>query len=80
MHEFQLRQRHGQLAVTCSCLLIRVRGPETPARNQDGVIIGSWQPSYWRRSVIESRSRFPLAEAVAAYRDWHARQGIEVCT
>jgi hypothetical protein len=78
MHEFQLRYRGGQLAVTCSCLLTRVRGKETQARNKAGTVIGSWRPSYWRRDVIEARTRFPAAEALAAYRAWHDQQGIEV--
>jgi len=28
------------------------------------------------QGFIESRTRFPAAEAVAAWRDWHEREGI----
>jgi hypothetical protein len=34
-----------------------------------------------KRLLIETRPGvFPAAEAIAAWRSWHARQGIEVAT
>lgn len=76
-HRLEIRNRGGQLAVTCPCLL-------TVARTED------WQP-YTRlgqaterrtarrqRRVIEARARFPAAEAVAAWQGWHEREGIRL--
>lgn len=74
-HQLVVRMRAGKLAVTCPCLL-------TVARTQD------WQPyringqaterrtARRQRRVIEARTRFPAAEAVAAWRAWHEREGI----
>lgn len=81
MHEFQLRQRHGRLAVTCACLLTRTRGPEDLARlrpeQRPGAVL--LPRSVWQRGIIEARNgAFPAGEARAAYRDWHAGRGIEV--
>jgi hypothetical protein len=75
-HQLQIRRRDGKLAVTCPCLLTRVSGDLVQARNRAGVIIGEWRPSYWQRRVIEARTSFPVAEAMAAWRDWHEREGI----
>jgi hypothetical protein len=35
-------------------------------------------PGHTRREPIEMRRSFPAAEAIAAYRSWHASRGIEV--
>jgi hypothetical protein len=75
-HRLLIRSDGRRLKVTCTCLLVRVRGPEVQARNKAGVIIGSWRPSYFRREFIESRTRFPAAEAATVWRAWHERGGI----
>lgn len=75
-HALQIRLRGGQIAVTCPCLLTRVRHPEAG--------IPLWQradpvprpPSSWRREVIEARPVFPAAEAKAVWAAWHEREGI----
>lgn len=74
-HQLLIRLDGGRLGVTCTCLRVRVRGPEVQARNKAGTVIGSWRPSYTKRTFIESRTRFPAAEAVAVWRAWHERGG-----
>jgi hypothetical protein len=73
-HQLLIRLRDGRLAVTCPCLLTRVRG--TGLRPWQRPDPGVRQVSYWKREVIEARRSFPVPEAVAAWRDWHEREGI----
>lgn len=77
-HQIEIRHRSGKLAVTCTCLLTRTRGPAELARlrpeNRPGA--GLLPRSRWERVVIEARTRFPVPEALAAWRAWHEREGI----
>lgn len=34
------------------------------------------RPGRWGRGIIEARSRFPLAEALTAWRTWHEQNGV----
>lgn len=74
-HQLLIRSDGSRLGLTCTCLLVRVRGEEVQARNRAGVIIGSWRPSYWQRSFIEIRSRLTVPEAKAAWLAWHEGEG-----
>lgn len=78
VHQPEIRSDGRLLMVTCSCLLTRTRGPEELARlrpeNRPGAEL--LPRSRWERVAIETRTRFPAAEAVAAWRAWHEREGI----
>jgi hypothetical protein len=69
--------RAGKLAVTCPCLLVRVRSQVYQPYEISGVITGRRQ-SNWERRVIAARPSFPLADAKAAWSAWHEREGIPV--
>lgn len=76
-HQLQVRGRsHGMIVVTCTCLIYRTRMPEELRG------IPCWQRGPFRsvrvRGIIEERRLFPAAEAVAAWRAWHEREGIEL--
>jgi hypothetical protein len=76
-HRLVIRMRGGRLAVTCPCLLTRVRSQVWQPYERNGLLTQRRQ-SNWERRVIESRPAFPLAEALAAWRDYHEREGIPV--
>jgi hypothetical protein len=52
---------HSKIAVSCNCL--------APAK---GAGAGRGRP----RELIDARLEFPVADALAAYRSWHAERGM----
>lgn len=78
-HQIRLRGRSGSIIVSCTCL---------------NAWTGTWRSSYWphrtwanprgwtgaraRGEVIEVRTLFPAADAIAAWRAWHEQRGVAV--
>lgn len=77
-HQIRIRKRGSSLSVSCTCL---------------NACTGTWQSTYWpgvtwanpawtgtrhHGEVIETRALFPAADAIAAWRAWHAEKGVTV--
>lgn len=77
-HQIRIRKSGQGLVVTCTCL---------------NACTGTWRSTYWpgqswtdpgwtgtriRGEAIETRSVFPAAEAIAAWRHWHEQKGIRL--
>jgi len=73
-HQIRVRYRGGKLAVLCTCQNawdgIWDLAWGYAARNP------RWRGSCVRGEPIAARMPFPAADAVAAWRAWHAERGI----
>ena len=76
-HQIQIRNRSGKLAVTCSCLIAVVRTGDWQEYRIAGQVTER-RTARRRRGVIEARTLFPAADAIAAWRAWHADRGVTV--
>jgi hypothetical protein len=74
-HQIRIRTRGHGIAVSCTCLNAWT-GTWTVAWSGRAQPNPGWTGTRVRGDAIAIRSVFPAAEALAAWRGWHAERGI----